>query len=596
MEKLPKDPNASFFLTGGGRVAYFSMEVALDAAIPTYSGGLGVLAGDTIRAAADLSVPMVAVTMLYHKGYFRQTLSPTGKQKEEVVSWDVDSKLKKIGVFTEVEIEGRRVKVGAYCYPVVGATGSEVPVYFLDTNFSTNSEFDRSLTDSLYAGDERYRLAQELVLGMGGVRLLKALGHAPQTGAGGTKDISRYHMNEGHAALLTLALVEERTGVSGTTQLSTDDLLWLRERCVFTTHTPVPAGHDRFPLALVREMLGESWVQALEQWQVVENKALNMTLLAMEFARFVNGVAKRHGEVSEEMFKGCHQAKRIHVAAITNGVHGESWVGDSMARLFDKQVPLWRRDNSYLRYLCDVSATEIGAAHLEAKRGLLAEVTRRAQVKLDPAIFTIGFARRAAEYKRADLLFADLQRLEALARTQGRLQVLFGGKAHPKDLGGKALIENVHKAAAQLDPALVSVVYLANYDMELGRLLTSGVDLWLNTPLKPLEASGTSGMKAAMNGVPSLSTLDGWWVEGCFEGVTGWEIDDDKYARPDERPTSHSPVAVQSLYNKLEKAILPLYYQQPQKYDEVRRAAISLNGSFFTTHRMVQQYLWHAYR
>lgn len=596
MEKSSRNPNEAFSLTGGGRVAYFSMEVAIDPEVPTYSGGLGVLAGDTIRAAADLSVPMVAVTMLYHKGYFQQSLTPNGQQQEAPVAWDIGKKLKEVAATTEVSIEGRRVKVGAHCYIVKGATGSEVPIYFLNTHFPENSAFDQSLTDSLYAGDERYRLAQECVLGIGGVQLLKALGHDPLGAASVSgKEVARYHMNEGHAALLTVALVQERLGSRASAKLTDTDMEWLRERCVFTTHTPVPAGHDRFPQSLVQEMLGGQWVEMLKAWKVIENGSLNMTLLALEFARYVNGVAKRHGEVSQEMFKPYPQTKRIQVEAITNGVHGESWVGDSMQKLFDEKVPLWRRDNSYLRYLCDSPASDIGHAHQKAKIALFAEIKRRTQVNLDAKIFTIGFARRAAEYKRADLLFADINRLESLAHTHGALQIIFGGKAHPKDMGGKALIENVHRSAAKLDPKVVQVVYLPNYDMTLGRWLTSGVDLWLNTPLKPLEASGTSGMKAAMNGVPSLSTLDGWWVEGCYEGVTGWEIEDDKFAHPDERPTSHSPVAARSLYGKLE-TILDLYYKTPDKYDEVRRAAISLNGSFFTTHRMVQQYLWHAYR
>ena len=472
-------------------------------------------------------------------------------------------------------------------------------MFFIDTNLDGNDAWDRTLTDSLYAGDERYRLAQETVLGMGGVVILKALGfHALGLPASSSSSVplARYHMNEGHAALLTLALVAERTGGKIPTDLSPADHAWVQEHCVFTTHTPVPAGHDRFPVSLVAETLGQEACKALEKWHTVEAGSLNMTLLAMNFARYINGVAKRHGEVSRDMFKGSVQTKSRKIVAITNGVHGESWIGKPMQALFDEEIPEWRRDNAYLRYMRDVAPERIVVAHREAKSQMIAQVKERTGVVLDPKTFTIGFARRAAEYKRADLLFSDLKRLEAVARTSGPIQVVFAGKAHPKDLGGKKLIANVSAAAGQLDGNLVKVVYVPNYDMQLGLILTSGVDLWLNTPLKPLEASGTSGMKAAMNGVPSFSTLDGWWVEGCFEGVTGWEIDDDQVADPAERPSSVSAVASASIYGKLEKTILPLYYKNKAGWADVMRGSISINGSFFSTHRMVQQYLWFAYR
>jgi starch phosphorylase len=554
------------------RIAYFSMEIGLESNLPTYSGGLGVLAGDTLRSAADLGLPMAGVTLLYRQGYFRQHLNAQGNQTESPASWTPEEILKPMGPGVSITIEGRQVKVRAWRYEIQGFAGHKVPVYFLDTALPENSPWDQTLTDHLYGGDLHYRLCQEVVLGMGGVALISAL--APE-------DRLIYHMNEGHSALLALSLLESECRQEGWTP-SEEAVDVVRQKCLFTTHTPVPAGHDQFPWELVKQVLGQDRAALLEATHCCINGNLNMTYLALRFARYINGVAMRHGEISVGMFPG------YPINAITNGVHAVTWTSPPFADLFDRRIPEWRQDNFYLRYALGISPHEIAEAHAHAKRALLVEVEKRSGVQLSEHILTIGFARRATTYKRQDLLFSDLDRLRRLARQVGPLQVVFGGKAHPQDKGGKDMIRRVFQAAATLGEAM-RVVYLENYDMALGKILCAGVDLWLNTPLRPQEASGTSGMKAALNGVPSLSVLDGWWVEGHVEHVTGWAIGDDS-----TNPGEYSQDAA-SLYDKLERVILPLYYGKHEAYAKLRRSAIALNGSFFNTQRMVSQYVTNAY-
>jgi glycogen phosphorylase len=553
-------------------VAYFSMEICLEQAIPTYSGGLGVLAGDTLRSAADIGVPLVAVTLLHRKGYFEQHLDASGQQTELPVHWSPEAELEAVDARSTVTIEGREVQVRAWKFTVKGVRGHEVPVFLLDTQLPENSEWDQTLTDTLYGGDEHYRLCQEIVLGMGGAGLLQAMGYEADT---------IYHLNEGHSALLTLQLLERQLDGRQHFELDDTDLEAVRHRCIFTTHTPVPAGHDKFPLEMVRHVLGDERVALLEGSGGVHEGMLNMTHLALHLTRFVNGVAMRHRDVSRGMFP------EYPVNSITNGVHAVTWTGPEFAALFDRRMPEWRRDNLYLRYAVGIPLQEIREAHAASKRVLLDEIARRTGQQLDPSVMTIGFARRATPYKRADLIFSDLDRLTQIARTVGKLQIVYGGKAHPHDGGGKDLIRRIYSARERLGD-LVKVVYIENYEMAVAGQMVAGVDLWLNNPMKPLEASGTSGMKAALNGVPSFSVLDGWWVEGHVEGVTGWSI-----GGPDaEGDPSRDAL---DLYIKLERVILPLFYGLPFAYAEVMRSAIALNGSFFNTQRMVRQYVHNAY-
>ena len=552
-----------------GLVAYFSMEIAVSPAIPTYSGGLGVLAGDTLRAAADMGLPLIAVTLAHRLGYFRQHLDAKGIQTGESQPWSPESILASEAPVVTVIIEDRPVAIRAWRYDLEGVTGHTIPIYFLDTNLEQNDPRDRVLTDHLYGGDGDYRLRQEAVLGMGGVRILAALDYNPLV----------YHMNEGHAALLTVALLEERLQGAALERATDQDLETVRQRCVFTTHTPVPAGHDRFSSEQSVRILGNERTTFLERVGAFHDKLLNMTYLALRFSRYVNGVAMQHGIVSREMFP------EYSIEAITNGVHAATWTSPAMQIAFDNHLPRWRQDNLALRYAINIPESEIEEAHRESKQALIAAVRERSGVELKPEIFTIGFARRAATYKRGDLLFTDPDRLVKCAQEFGGLQIIYSGKAHPADEPGKAMIRRVIELAGKLESDLLKIVYLENYEWTLGALLTGGVDLWLNTPKRPYEASGTSGMKAALNGVPSLSVLDGWWIEGWIEGVTGWAIAD----------RDQDASEAQSLYDHLEQVILPLYYQQPDQWRRIMRSTIALNGSYFNTQRMLEQYVQNSY-
>ncbi len=554
-------------------VAYFCMEVGLDPAMPTYAGGLGMLAGDTLSAAADLGVPMVGLTLLHRKGYFRQHLDREGQQTESPANWSPEGLLEPMPERVSVTIEGRPVYIRAWLYRLNGISGHTVPVYFLDTALPENTPWDQTLTDHLYGGDNHYRLCQEVTLGLGGAAMLSALGY---------QNVQIYHMNEGHSALLTLALAKEMAEGHSLRDLSRATIDAVRRRCVFTTHTPVPAGHDRFPAWLVSQVLGDEFTSALYSCRCFLDSTLNMTYLAFSYSHYVNGVSMHHEEIAHSMFPN------YPINSITNGVHAVNWTAPSLKEVYDRHIPEWRWDNLYLRYAVSIALDEIRQAHQYAKKVLMADVEKRTGQRLDPEVLTIGFARRATAYKRADLLFSDLDRLKQIARQVGPLQVIYGGKAHPYDDGGKRLIRSIFEAADTLKDA-VKVVYLEEYDMSLAKYVCSGVDLWLNTPQKPFEASGTSGMKAALNGIPSLSVLDGWWIEGNIEGITGWAIGDSW------EPESNQTRETSSLYDKLEHVILPMFYKRPDDYGRVMRWAIAINGSYYNAQRMLLQYLNNAY-
>ncbi|AXC11791.1 Glycogen phosphorylase [Acidisarcina polymorpha] len=551
------------------QVAYFSMEIAILPSMPTYSGGLGVLAGDTLRSAADRGLRLAAVTLVHRKGYFRQVLGEDGVQTAVEQPWSPQDSLFEESARVSVVIEGRPVVVRAWRFDMEGVTGKVIPIYMLDTDLPENEESDRRLTDYLYGGDSDYRLRQEAVLGIGGALMLYALGYEPAV----------FHMNEGHAALLTVALMKRQVPAGQLSAISDADVNAIREHCVFTTHTPVPAGHDRFSMEQAKRILGEDCAGTLERLGCCHENLLNMTYIALRFSRFVNGVAMQHGIVSRVMFP------EYKIDAITNGVHAATWTASSFQAVFDHALPRWRTDNLALRYAIDIPEDDIAAAHDVSKRILLSEVEKRTGVLLDANVFTIGFARRVATYKRADLLFSQPERIVELADKFGGLQILYAGKAHPADDPGKALIRRVVELAKGLESGKLHIFYLENYEWTLGSMMTAGVDLWLNNPKRPYEASGTSGMKAALNGVPSLSVLDGWWIEGCIDGVTGWAI-------PDFEEEAQESA---SIYDQLEKTILPMYYQQPKVWHGIMRSTIALNGSFFNTQRMLGQYVLNAY-
>lgn len=551
------------------RIAYFSMEIALRDEIPTYSGGLGVLAGDTMRTAADLELPMVGVTLASRAGYFRQQIAD-GRQIELPAPWQPEQWARRLTAKIALTIEGREAWVGGWLYVVEGHRGGAAPVILLDTDLDENHPDDRRITHFLYGGDEVYRLRQEMVLGIGGVRMLGALGFR----------IRKYHLNEGHAALLTLELLRrlahtpDEAGTPGVHY----DVPAVRQRCVFTTHTPVEAGHDQFAYELAGRLLGD-YVEPEQLRALAGNDRLNMTRLALNLSEYVNGVARRHAEVSRHMFPGY----RVH--AVTNGVHPWTWACDSFRRLYDAHLPRWCHEPELLVRADRIPDEEIREAHAAAKRALLERIRALGGPMLDSALPLLGFARRMTDYKRADLLFSDLARLKTIARRHP-FQIVLAGKAHPRDEGGKRLIERLHGWARELEGD-VPVVFLPDYSMDLARLLVSGADVWINTPQRPLEASGTSGMKAALNGVPNLSVLDGWWLEGCIEDVTGWAVGGES--------DSDNARDAALLYDKLEQKVLPLYHRDRAAWIAIMKGAISRNAYFFNSHRMMRRYAAEAY-
>jgi len=551
------------------------MEIGLRDEIPTYSGGLGVLAGDTVKSAADLILPFVAVTLISRKGYFRQEINSSGHQTEHPVEWEPSMLMDHPSEKVSVTIEGRSVIVQAWVYFVKSPRGGNVPVIYLDTNVPGNSAEDRTLTDHLYGGDESYRIKQEVILGIGGVRMLRRLGF----------EIKKYHMNEGHAAFLTLELLHEFK--KDIESVWDEEHIWdiesVRDLCVFTTHTPVEAGHDKFSYELFRKVFRDYFPENIMK-QLAGEKNVNMTLLGFKLSNFVNGVAKKHGEVSQSMFPG------YQINAITNGVHSFTWTCESMKKVFDTYLPGWANEPEIFVRIGVIPDDILWAAHAEAKKELIDYVNSLSDADMDYETLTIGFARRATAYKRADLLFSDLKRLENIGSK--KIQIIYAGKAHPKDTVGKQLIEKIYSYKDRFK-GKIKIVFIQNYRMEIALKLVSGVDIWLNTPLRPLEASGTSGMKAAHNGVMNFSVLDGWWIEGHIEGYTGWSIGPaPKEIEPDN---NMNKIDAEDLYNKLENTIIPLYYNDRKMWVRMMQNAIGKNAYYFNTHRMMRRYVTEAY-
>ncbi|MEW5744903.1 MAG: alpha-glucan family phosphorylase [Nitrospirota bacterium] len=553
------------------KIAYFSMEIGLRSDMPTYSGGLGVLAGDTIKSAADLKLPMVAVSILTRKGYFKQELDIYGRQTELPDELDPSRFMSPLKERVSVFVEGREVVVSSWMYLVESAAGGKIPIIYLDTDLPENAPQDRGITHYLYGGDAEYRLKQEIVLGLGGSRMLDELGF----------EIRKYHMNEGHSSLLTLELLKRHK--RDIEEVWDERLVWdlekVRSLCVFTTHTPVAAGHDKFPYDMVQRIVGEVIPRdALREFGGKEH--LNMTLLALNLSNYINGVAKKHGEVSQSMFPG------YAINAITNGVHSFTWTCDSFKRLYDKYLPGWANEPEIFVRVGRIPDDELWAAHMEAKRQLVDYVNRQTQAGMNYDTFTIGFARRATAYKRADLLFSDVDRLARIG--EGRLQIVYAGKAHPRDESGKKLIQRIFEIKERLKDK-VKIAFLENYNMDLALKIISGVDVWLNTPLRPLEASGTSGMKATHNGVPNFSILDGWWIEGHIEGYTGWAIG------PSPEVPADPARDADDLYHKLEQVIIPAFYDEKRLWIRIMQNAIGKNAYYFNSHRMMRRYVTEAY-
>ncbi len=540
------------------------MEIGLSDQIPTYSGGLGVLAGDTIRSSADLTLPLIAVTLVSKKGYFRQELTAEGKQLEYPDEWSPEQFMTLLPTQVIVKIQGRDVRLQAWHYDYQSPTGGKVPIFYLDTDVEGNSGEDREITAYLYGGDYRYRLKQETVLGIGGVRMIEALGF----------DIRRYHMNEGHSGLLGVELLR-RYGM---------DENQVREQCIFTTHTPVEAGHDQFPYDVVRDIIGEV-IPLNELRRLGGQDRLNMTLLALNLSSYHNGVAKKHQEISRRMFPG------YEINAITNGIHSYTWTCPSFRRLYDRYFPGWANEPELLVRMDLVPDDQVWDAHYEAKKELIDLVNSQTQTQMNYDALTFGFARRATAYKRATLLFRDLEKLMKIGR-RNPIQFIFAGKSHPKDYSGKTIIEDISRYARELRD-VIKIGYFADYGIDIAAKMVAGVDVWLNTPMRPYEASGTSGMKAAHNGVLNFSVLDGWWIEGWIENVTGWAIG----PHPEENLATEEieTQEIADLYNKLDYIIIPTFYQRRDEWITMMESAITKIAYYFNSHRMMRRYVTEAY-
>ena len=547
------------------KVAYISMEIGLDSNIPTYSGGLGVLSGDTVRSAADLEIPMVGICLCYSSGYFYQLFNEVGEQKEKEIEWSFYYEFDKVEKPITIKIQDKEIKISAWLYRVVGQSGHIIPIYLLTTDVVGNEDWQRKLTAALYDSTSRWhRIVQEMILGLGGVKLLKSLGY---------NNIKVYHINEGHGAFATLELLKEL-----------GDIEKVKQSVVFTTHTPVPAGHDKFSYDLVRDVFRDELPSNIKE--LGGKNELNMTVLAMNLSRYRNGVAKKHGDISRNMFPN------YNVDYITNGIHLPFWISKPIRKIFDKKWPNWKSVPSVLQNAIEIDDLDLFDAHIENKFNLISYQKSHSWNLLDEELITIGFARRFATYKRAILIFHDIDRLGKICK--GNVQFIFSGKAHPKDQMGKDYIKKIYEAGEYLyDNYEVKVVLMENYNMDLSHMLVSGVDVWLNTPERYREASGTSGMKAALNGVLNFSIQDGWWLEGYhMNPKAGWAIGPDD---SDPKAAENNwDIDSNYLYDILENEIIPTYMDHDEWIFR-QKNAISL-VAYFNTHRMITEYAEKAYK
>jgi starch phosphorylase len=547
-------------------VAYLSMEIGVDAQLPTCCGGLGVLAGDAIKGAAEINFPLVGVSLRHHKGYFEQRIENC-QQKEVLKRSNPFGVLRQRDEEVKVQIEGRNVTVGAEEYIIKNGHSNKVLIYFLDTRLYENRVEDREISETCYwmgkpttyEEHQRHRFKQEIVLGIGGVRFLKKLGY----------NIKKYHMNEGHTALATLEIANNNNWDEKET----------KKKFSFTTHTLVPAGHEVFPIAMVESILKGSFPLDKVKEYGGQANCLNMTKLAMSLSDYQNGVSKRNAEVAREMFPD----KKIDY--ITNAVHLGSWTSGSFKGLFDRHFPGWEENPEKLKDAMKLPNDEVWKAHLENKNILFDFIEDEYAIDLDRNILTLGWFRRIAEYKRPTLIFTDKERLKHIGA--GKIQILMAGKAHPRDGYGKEAIRKIHEESKILK-GNVPTVFIKNYGMEISPTLIAGVDVLLNTPRPPNEASGTSGMKALSNGVINVSSWDGWIDEEfkTKEGAIGWAFG---YQSETDVQTAHG------LYNVLEQKVMPTFYDNQEKWIEMQKHSISL-ASYYNTNRMLKEYIERAWR
>lgn len=533
-------------------VAYLSMEIALENNIKTYAGGLGVLAGDFLRSAARKNFPVVAVTLINKQGYFKQKISSAGDQIEQI-DRDYDfSKFKKLPNEVTLNIGCDAVKIGVWEYSIKDGE-SEVPVLLLDADIRGNKAIYKKLTAKLYGGDLETRLRQEIILGFGAVKMLAELGY---------KDIETYHLNEGHGAFAAIGLFNDLEG-----ETDEERIKKVKEKCVFTTHTPIKTIYDEFPLEMVLKNQPDFPRQLSA---LINNNQVSTLEMGLYFSRYINGVSLAHQKLLHNIFPD------YRFSAITNGVDSLFWTAPEFKKIYDKYLIGWRDDYRLLKMAGKISDDEIWQAHQKAKKRLLEYIKERYKLDWREDILTICFARRFTEYKQPLFILSDIERLLEITDQGERIQLIFSGKAHLRDLNGQRMIKDLNQIKKKYKK--LKLVFLENYGLDLARLLVAGSDVWLNNPLPPQEACGTSGMKAAHNGVMQISTLDGWWPEGFKSGKTGWAINN-----------------ADDLYEIIKKEVLPLYYRKPEAWRAMMKNAISINASYFNSDRMLKQYIDEAY-
>jgi starch phosphorylase len=602
--------------THGQSIAYFSAEFGMHESLPIYSGGLGILSGDHVKESSDMALPFVAVGFIYPQGYFRQRLDHSGWQFAEYHKLDfadapATPALTPDGeeVVVDVELPGRTIYAKVYRIQV-----GRTPLFLMDTDIHPNSPQDRELSARLYGGDQEMRIAQEVVLGIGGVRALRKMGLAPTV----------WHMNEGHSAFLVLELIREKVQNEGKTFAQAHEEV--KAHTVFTTHTPVPAGNDAFPFALIEKFFMNYWPGLNISHEEFMNLARQdqswgptfaMTVLAIKSSSRRNGVSKLHGHVARGMWNWLYPGTsqdNVPIGHVTNGVHSASWLAPEMRALFDSYLGKdWEReidDPEVWKGIGNIANRVLWDVRCQLRRRLLQFVHERTLhrlLRLDPSAtmppalnenaLTIGFARRFATYKRATLMFKDLDRLKAILNRHDRpVQIIFSGKAHPADNPGKHFIQDIYQLSLQ--PGLAGkIVFLEEYDIAVGRAMVQGVDVWLNNPRRPYEASGTSGQKASLNGAPNASILDGWWPEG-YNGHNGWAIGEEReYTNQDEQDWNDA----QSFYHILETEVVPAFYESrdasgvPNRWMEIAKAAITTCAPQFSTRRMLSDYMRYYY-
>jgi glycogen phosphorylase len=539
-------------------IAYICMEMGLQSNMKLYAGGLGVLAGDTLKEAADQGKEVIGVSLLYHYGYFKQSFDLTNHQQiESSDTWDITKYLQDTETKIKIYLRNSVVAVKIWKYLIKGLNSTN-PVYFLDTNLEENDQEIRQICHNLYTKDEKTRLMQELVLGIGSVLALEALGHK----------IDKYHLNESSTCF---ALTELEKRFSDQSQL--------KSKIVFTTHTPVPHGHRIYTKSILEQVISEKDFSIIQNHLETDKISLHTTKYCMRLACFINAVSKKHQQITKKMFP------EFKINSITNGIHPDTWITDNSKTIFDGYLAGWRQDASNFRNALNISDEDILEMHHKNKLDLISFIKKSVNISLDPNIFTIGFGRRVDPYKRHDLILGDIIGLQKIVERWGGLQIVFAGKAYPGTGKTESSLGKTIRIA-QSNFGNLKIVYLPDYSMDISQKMVSGVDIWLNNPISPMEASGTSGMKAAINGVPNFSTLDGWWTEGCVEGQTGWKIP--------EFNNQNDEVA--KIYNILEEIILPIYKLDTKQWLRICKQAISVNGSYFNSKRLLEEYFLNAYQ